>query len=71
MTDRSAYPTRKLPLEKEGEGPLLELSPEARLEMVWPLTIQAWEFATWDHLEGVGDESRLRRDVGRLIRPGR
>jgi len=43
MTDRSAWPVRKYRL---GEEPSDDLSgsttPEARLEMMWPLALEAW-----------------------------
>jgi len=60
--DRSRYPTRILRL---GAGNALEpaLTPQQRLAMVWTLTTQAWAFK-----EGSFRESRLRRDVGRVVR---
>jgi hypothetical protein len=67
--DRSHYSTRKLRLEDEHGESKLSATPEECVEMVWPLTLQAWEFATWNQPKGEGDESRLRRDVGRVVRP--
>jgi hypothetical protein len=67
--DRSHYPTRKMTLDQEGQEPVVGTSPEERLEMMWPLALQAWEFASWDRPSGASHESRLRRDVGRVIRP--
>jgi hypothetical protein len=62
--DRSDYPTR---LSRLGEEPADRLppSPAERIAMVWTLTVQAWAFE-----EGGDAESRLRRDVGRVIRGG-
>ena len=37
--------------------------PEQALAMMWPLTLDAWAFA-----KGTDAESRLQRDVVRLIR---
>ncbi len=39
------------------------LSPEARMALVWPLSLQAWGFK-----EALPDEPRLRRDVVRVVR---
>ncbi len=62
--DRSGYPTRKLRLEDEHGERKACGTPAECVEMVWPLTLRAWEFVTWNQPEGEGDESRLRRDVG-------
>jgi hypothetical protein len=43
----------------------LQLSPAERVALVWPLTIQAWQFK-----DPTFRESRLRRDVVRLVRGG-
>lgn len=67
--DRSHYPTRKLRLGQEGQEEAVGGSPLERLEMMWPLTLQAWEFASWNRPREERHESRLRRDVGRVIRP--
>jgi hypothetical protein len=37
-------------------------TPAERVAMVWTLTVQAWAF------KGIDAESRMRRDVGRVIR---
>jgi len=59
--DRSRYPTR---LSRMGlEEARLLLTPQQRITMVWTLTTQAWAFK-----EGTFRESRLRRDVGRVVR---
>jgi len=59
--DRSRYPTR---LSRMGlEEAQLLLTPQQRITMVWTLTTQAWAFK-----EGTFRESRLRRDVGRVVR---
>jgi len=65
--DRSTLPTRKRRLgDAEDHTALLRLTPSARVEMVWPLTLQAWAF-----FNGLADEPRLRRDVVRVTRCGR
>ena len=65
--DRSSYPTRRRRLTDPDDDHYVEqLSPGERMAMVWPLTLQAWAF-----VEGLGDEPRLRRDVGRVVRGGR
>jgi hypothetical protein len=67
--DRSRYPTRKLRLEDEHGDCKAPGTPVECVEMVWPLTLQAWEFATWNQPKGEGNEPRLRRDVERVVRP--
>ena len=62
MTDRSAYPTRKLRLGDDVADEPAALDAAARLEVVWQLTLQAWAFKGLDH------EPRLRRDVSRVVR---
>ena len=65
--ERANYPVRKGRLEDQGRDPELDCtSAEERLAMVWTLTVQAWLFRG----ERV-DESRLRRDVVRVLRDGR
>ena len=65
-TDRASMPTRKLRLDQEGsDEDVGRLTPEERIAMVWPLTIQAYTFK-----DGRWDEQRLRRDVGRVVRGG-
>jgi hypothetical protein len=59
--DRSRYPTRVARLGAEERVP--SLTPQQRIAMVWTLTTQAWAFK-----EGTFRESRLRRDVGRVVR---
>ena len=67
MQDRSHYPTRKLTLQEEGrDDDVRRLTPEERVAMVWPLTVQAWTFK-----DGHFDEPRLRRDLVRTLRRGR
>jgi hypothetical protein len=67
MTDRSAYPTRKLSLgDSDDEDDLAGLTPGERMSMVWQLTLQSWAFK-----ENLTDEPRFRRDVVRVIRRGR
>lgn len=69
MTDRSHYPTRKKRLtDPDDDAYIRGLTPGERMEMVWPLTLQAWAFK-----EGLdpAHEPRLRRDIVRVIRRGR
>jgi hypothetical protein len=66
MRDRSHYPVRKTTLGNEGHNEPAHLSPAARVALVWPLTVQAWQFK-----EPAFRESRLRRDVVRTLRGGR
>ena len=67
MRDRSDYPVRKTSLGNEGHEPAVDVSsPGARVALVWPLTVQAWQFK-----EPAFRESRLRRDVVRTLRGGR
>ena len=64
MIDRSRYPVRRLSLRDKGtDADVRLLTPEERLAMVWPLTLQAWMFK-----EGLQHEPRLRRDVVRTLR---
>lgn len=63
MTDRSHYVTRKRTLAEEGREEPSELSPSARVLLVWELTKQAWTFK-----EGSWRESRLPRHVVRVVR---
>jgi hypothetical protein len=64
--DRSHYPVRKISLADEGRELPSSLTPAQRVAMVWPLTVEAWTFK-----DGRFDESRLRRDVVRVVRRGR
>jgi hypothetical protein len=62
--DRSSYPTRRLLLKEEGrDDDVAAMTPAQRVAMVWPLTVQAWTF-----MQGHFLESRLRRDVVRVVR---
>lgn len=66
VVDRSHWPTRLTRLhDPEDESYILSLTPEQRVEMVWQLTLDAWGFK-----EGLLDEPRLRRDIGRVVRRG-
>lgn len=61
---RSEYPVRKFKLGDEPAGAEYEhLSAPERVMLVWQLTLQSWPFK-----EPLERESRLRRDVVRLIR---
>lgn len=67
VTDRSAYPVRKIRLQDEGTDDVVRhLVPSERVAMVWQLTLQAWAFK-----EGRWAEPRLRRDLVRTVRGGR
>jgi hypothetical protein len=67
MTDRSNWPTRKLRLEDEDKyDDTRHLTAAERIAMVWEITKTAWSFK-----EPGFRESRLRRDVARVIRHGR
>lgn len=58
---------RVRPLAAQGaEDDLRDTTPEERLEMMWPLAVDAWAFKG----EPVG-ESRLLRHVVRVVRGGR
>jgi hypothetical protein len=62
--DRSAYPTRKARLhDAQDDAYVLSLTPAERMELVWQLTVQAWEFK-----EGRPIDPRVRRDVVRVVR---
>lgn len=62
--NRRNYPTRRKRLnEPDDDAYLRGLSPGERIELVWPLTLQAWEFMT-----GEASEPRLRRHVVRVVR---
>jgi len=64
VTDRSKWPTRKLALEDEAKyNDTASLSPAQRIEMVWEITRDAWTFKDPNFRE-----SRLRRDIARVIR---
>ena len=62
--ERVNYPVRKRRLEDQGTDlEVARMTPEERFEMAWTLTVQAWLFKG----ERI-DESRLRRDVVRVLR---
>ena len=68
MTDRSNWTVKKYKLgeEPEYDDATMRLTPGERIEMVWELTKNAWAFK-----EPGFRESRLRRDVVRVIRRSR
>ena len=63
--DRSRYPTRltKLHDPRADDDYVLSLTPSERIEMVWPITLDAWST-----MEGSIEEPRVRRDIVRIIR---
>ncbi|CAM2067075.1 hypothetical protein SCOR_16980 [Sulfidibacter corallicola] len=62
--DRSELPVRVLRLGGDEPDPYLKrTTPAERLEMMWPLTVEAWAFKGEDV-----SESRLQRHVVRVIR---
>jgi len=68
MTDRSKWPVRKYRL---GEEPRIDeevrrMTPGERISLTWEITKDAWAFK-----EPGCRESRLRRDVARVVRRGR
>jgi hypothetical protein len=65
--DRSKYPTHLIrPGDPTPPDPVLNMTPEQRLAMMWPLTVEAWRF-----MGKPVDGERMRRDVVRVIRRGR
>lgn len=67
MTDRSNWPTRKLRLEDEDKyEDTAHLTAGERIAMVWEITKDAWASK-----EPGWRESRLRRDIARVIRERR
>ena len=64
MTNRKLYTTRLEKISNQvSEDPPVGDSPAQRLEMMWPLTLDAWAF--------MGDpnvEHRLQRHVERLVK---
>lgn len=61
---RALYPTRRTTLAQKGkEDDLARTTAAERIAMVWPITLQAWQFK-----EPLHDEPRLRRDVVRTVR---
>ena len=66
VRDRSHYPVRKTSLaDQDTDGSLARVSPAERVAMVWTITVQAWQFK-----DPSFRESRLRRDVVRIVRGG-
>lgn len=64
--DRSSWPTRLGRLSEQGdETDALALSPAERIEMMWPLAVNAWAFMGED-VRG----SQFQRHVVRVIRRG-
>lgn len=57
-------PIRRIPLSQEGrDEDLQRFTASERVAMMWQITLQARMFT-----EGLVDEPRLRRDVGRVVR---
>jgi hypothetical protein len=64
MASRRHYPVRKTTLVQQGpDAAVGRMTPAERVAMVWPLSVQAWQFK-----EPGGDEPRLRRHVVRVVR---
>lgn len=63
MTERSKSTMRKTTLADETPPDVSKLSPSERVELVWQLTKTSWAFK-----DPTFRESRLRRDIGRIIR---
>jgi hypothetical protein len=51
--------------DRDDDLDIRQLTPGERIALVWPLTVDAWAFMG----EPIG-ESRLPRDVGRVLRRG-
>jgi hypothetical protein len=68
MADRRNMTVRKYKLGEEPriDPEIVALTPGERIDMVWELTKNAWAFK-----EPGWRESRLRRDVARVVRRGR
>lgn len=61
--DRSHYPTRIIRKgEPEPPDPVRSMTPEQRVAMVWPLTLEAWLFM------GEPVDERIQKHVVRVIR---
>jgi hypothetical protein len=62
ISDRMSWPIRKFRLGSE-PGPNLSAvtTPEQRIEMVWPLTLEAWAFAGRPIPEYSRSETPVRR----------
>ncbi|MEO8383055.1 MAG: hypothetical protein ABI779_25585 [Acidobacteriota bacterium] len=65
MTDRSHWRVRKYKLgdEPEFDEATLQMTHGERIDLVWEITKSAWSFK-----DPSFRESRLRRDVARVIR---
>jgi dolichyl-phosphate-mannose--protein O-mannosyl transferase len=65
VTDRSQWTVKKYKLgeEPEYDPAILQMTAGQRIELVWELTKTAWQFHDPEFRE-----SRLRRDVVRVIR---
>jgi hypothetical protein len=64
VSERRDYPVRKTTLDRQGtERDTQDMTPAERIDMVWTLSLQAWQFK-----EPTADEPRLRRDVVRVVR---
>jgi hypothetical protein len=68
MADRSNWRARKYKLgeEPEVDEEVLAMTPGERIEMCWQLTVNGWLIH-----DAAALRSRLRRDVGRIVRRGR
>jgi hypothetical protein len=67
VVSRKDYPVRKTTLAAEGSHAALSgTTPAERMNMVWTLSVQAWQFK-----EPGRDEPRLQRHVVRVVRGGR
>jgi hypothetical protein len=63
VADRSQWTVKKYKLGEEPPDDLSDLTPAERIAMVWEITKNAWAFK-----EPGFRESRLRRDVVRVVR---
>lgn len=69
MSDNVKNPDMPVWIGRRGErepNPYSGMTIGERVALVWPLTLAAWEFAGKP-----AHESRLRRDVDRVVRRGR
>lgn len=57
--------------ETNADADYLQLTPEERIAMVWPLTVQAWSVMLAARGEHFDAESRLQRDLVDIQRRGR
>ena len=64
--DRSAWPTRVIRLsDEEDDADVLALSPAERIQMMWPLAVNAWAFMGVD-VSGLQFQRHIARLVGRF-----